>query len=117
MFNVAPATSQVPLAAVLPSTPEMVTCWPFERPWPALVMVMVAQAVGVEPRSGADLTGQLAAALGNEDRLVVLDNLEHLLAAAPDVGQVLAACPRLRVLATSRERLRLSAANGGDSKT
>ena len=76
---------------------------------PALVMVGLAQVVGVEPRGGANLTRQLAAALGNEERLVVLDNLEHLLAAAPDVGQVLAACPRLRVLATSRERLRLSA--------
>ena len=40
---------------------------------------------------------------------MVLDNCEHLLAAAPDVGTVLAACPMLRVLATSRERLRLSA--------
>jgi len=76
---------------------------------PALVMVELAQAVGTEPRGGADLAGQLAGALGNEERLVVLDNFEHLLAAAPDVGQVLAACPRLRVLATSRERLRLSA--------
>jgi non-specific serine/threonine protein kinase len=76
---------------------------------PALVMAELAQAVGIEPRRGTDLTGQLAAALGNEERLVVLDNCEHLLAAAPDVGQVLAACPRLRVLATSRERLRLSA--------
>ena len=76
---------------------------------PALVMAEVAQAMGVEPRGGTDLTGQLAAALGNEERLVVLDNCEHLLAAAPDVGTVLAACPRLRVLATSRERLRLSA--------
>ena len=76
---------------------------------PALVMVELAQAVGVEPRGGTDMTGQLAAALGHEERLVVLDNCEHLLAAAPDVGRVLAACPRLRVLATSRERLRLSA--------
>ena len=76
---------------------------------PALVMVELAQAVGVEPRRGTDLIGQLAAALGNEERLVVLDNCEHLLPAAPDVGRVLAACPRLRVLATSRERLRLSA--------
>ncbi len=76
---------------------------------PALVMVELAQAVGVEPRGGADLTGQLAAALDHEERLVVLDNCEHLLAAASDVGRVLAACPRLRVLATSRERLRLSA--------
>ena len=76
---------------------------------PALVLAQVAQALGVEPRGGIDLTGQLAAALGNEERLVVLDNCEHLLAAAPDVGTVLAACPRLRLLATSRERLRLSA--------
>jgi predicted ATPase/DNA-binding CsgD family transcriptional regulator len=76
---------------------------------PALVMAELAQAVGVEPRGGMDLTGQLVAALGDEERLVVLDNCEHVLSAAPDVGQVLAACPRLRVLATSRERLRLSA--------
>jgi non-specific serine/threonine protein kinase len=76
---------------------------------PALVMIELAQAVGVEPRGRTDLTGQLAAALDHEERLVVLDNCEHLLPAAPDVGRVLAACPRLRVLATSRERLRLSA--------
>ena len=76
---------------------------------PTLVMAELAQAVGVEPRGGTDLTGQLAAALGTAGRLVVLDTCEHLLAAAPDVGVVLAACPRLRVLATSRERLRLSA--------
>jgi non-specific serine/threonine protein kinase len=76
---------------------------------PELVMAELAQAMGVEPRGGTDLTGQLAAALGHQERLLVLDNCEHLLAAAPDVGRVLAACPRLRVLATSRERLRLSA--------
>jgi predicted ATPase/DNA-binding NarL/FixJ family response regulator len=76
---------------------------------PALVIVELAQAVDVEPRGGTDLTGQLAAVLSHEERLVVLDNCEHLLAAAPDVARVLAACPRLRVLATSRERLRLSA--------
>jgi predicted ATPase/DNA-binding NarL/FixJ family response regulator len=76
---------------------------------PALVLVELAHAVDVEPRGGADLTGQLAAVLSHEERLVVLDNCEHLLTAAPDVGRVLDACPRLRVLATSRERLRLSA--------
>ena len=76
---------------------------------PALVLAELAQALGVEPRGGTDLTGQLAAALGHEERLIVLDNCEHLLAAAPDFGTVLAACSRLRVLATSRERLRLSA--------
>ena len=76
---------------------------------PALVMAELSQAVGVEPRGGTDLIGQLAVAVGNEELLVVVDNCEHLLAAAPDVGRMLAAGPRLRVLATSRERLRLSA--------
>jgi predicted ATPase/DNA-binding CsgD family transcriptional regulator len=76
---------------------------------PAQVMTELAQAVGVEPRGNADLIGQLSAAIANEDRLLVLDNCEHLLAAAPDVGRVLASCRRLVVLATSRERLRLSA--------
>ena len=76
---------------------------------PTLVLVELAQAAGVESHGGTDLIGQVAAALGGDERLVVLDNCEHLLTVAPAVGQVLAACPRLRVLATSRERLRLSA--------
>ena len=40
---------------------------------PALVMAELSQAVGVELRGGGDLIGQLAAAVGNEERLVVLD--------------------------------------------
>ncbi len=50
---------------------------------------------------------------GDGDRLLVLDNCEHLLDVEPDLGgevvELLAASPRLRVLATSRERLRLAA--------
>jgi len=76
---------------------------------PAMVMVEMARALGIEPRSSPDLIGQLRSTVGDEDRLIVLDNCEHLLAAAPDLGQVLTSCPRLLVLATSRERLRLSA--------
>ena len=41
--------------------------------------------------------------------LLVLDNFEHLLAAASLVSDLLAACPALKVLATSREGLRLRA--------
>ena len=37
----------------------------------------------------------------------MLDNFEHLLSAAPLVSDLLAACPALKVLATSREALRL----------
>jgi predicted ATPase len=68
---------------------------------PALAMIELAQAVGVEPRRGTDLTGQVAAALGHEERLVVLDNCEHLLGAAPDVGRLLTACPSRRTWQTS----------------
>jgi predicted ATPase/class 3 adenylate cyclase len=39
--------------------------------------------------------------------LLVLDNFEHLLAAAPVVSRILAECPQVKVLASSRSRLRL----------
>ena len=65
---------------------------------PARVIAELAQSLDVEPRSSTDLIGQLALAISGEDRLVVLDNCEHLLAAAPDVGQVFASCPRLLAL-------------------
>src|SRR5579863_539578 len=54
---------------------------------PSLLIVELAQAVGIEPRGGTDLTGQLAAVLSHQERLVVMDNCEHLLAAAPDIGR------------------------------
>ncbi len=41
------------------------------------------------------------------EMLLVLDNFEHVLPAAPLVADLLRACPRLVILATSRERLRL----------
>src|SRR5439155_14624309 len=46
--------------------------------------------------------------VGAKRMLLVLDNLEHLLDAVSAVAELLRACPRLDVLATSRERLRLS---------
>jgi predicted ATPase len=75
---------------------------------PARVAVELAQALGVAPRAGIDLVDHLVSSLGQQDRVVVLDNCEHVLAAATDIGRVLAGCDRLLVLATSRERLRLS---------
>src|SRR4029077_17236215 len=41
--------------------------------------------------------------------LLVVDNFEHVLAAAPFIGRLLSACPALTVLATSREPLCLPA--------
>src|SRR6266566_2022155 len=48
-----------------------------------------------------------AEAIGNRHLLVLLDNFEHVIAAAPDVATLLVDCPHLEVLATSRERLSL----------
>lgn len=45
--------------------------------------------------------------LAGREMLLLLDNCEHVLAAAPLVAELLAAAPRLQVLATSREPLRL----------
>ncbi|MDX1530072.1 MAG: protein kinase, partial [Rhodothermales bacterium] len=74
---------------------------------PALVPSALAQALGVEA-SGPALPDALADALRGCELLLVLDNFEQVTAAAPAVGALLGACPRLRVLATSRVPLRLS---------
>ncbi|WP_448616249.1 ATP-binding protein [Modestobacter sp. URMC 112] len=70
-----------------------------------LVLPTVARALGARQ---PDLEA-LAAFLGRRRRLVVLDNLEHLLDAAPEVAELLARCPGLVVLATSRAALRVRA--------
>lgn len=73
---------------------------------PELVPKAVAQAMEVREHSERAVTDQLVAELVNLDVLVVLDNCEHLLeAVARMLRRLLRACPRLRVLATSRQRL------------
>jgi predicted ATPase/DNA-binding CsgD family transcriptional regulator len=75
---------------------------------PALVAPTVAQALGVREAGEAPLPERLAAALREERLLLVMDNVEQVVEAAPLVADLLAACPGLGVLATSRVRLRLS---------
>jgi predicted ATPase len=67
----------------------------------------VAAALGVVVQSAGDEVDQLARAIGTRRMLIVLDNLEHLVAAAPAIGRLLHACPGLVVVATSRRRLGL----------
>jgi predicted ATPase/DNA-binding CsgD family transcriptional regulator len=76
---------------------------------PALVAVRFAEAAGLV--AGAlDPLPAVIRVLRAEPVLVVADNCEHVLdAVAPAVDELLAGCARLRVLATSREALRLSA--------
>ena len=75
---------------------------------PALVPRAMAQALGVVEESGRALVDTLARALIGKRLLVVLDNCEHLVcAAAALVDALLGAVAGLRVLATSREPLRV----------
>lgn len=74
---------------------------------PDLVAAAIAGAVGVRERAGQALPAALRAALRDQDVLLVLDNFEHVVAAAPLVADLLAASPRLRILVTSRARLRV----------
>ena len=74
---------------------------------PAQVVAAIAGAAGVADSGGRPLPEALAAALGAQRLLLLLDNCEQVLAAAPDVGALLAACPNVTVLATSRAALHL----------
>ncbi|MGE5176161.1 MAG: protein kinase domain-containing protein [Hyphomicrobiales bacterium] len=73
---------------------------------PALVPQTVAQVLGVREEPGTPLARTLADAIGGKAMLLLLDNCEHLIAAAAALaGPLLAACPGLRILATSQEPL------------
>ena len=75
---------------------------------PALVGSTIASAVGLQPDPTADVLGAVSGYLSEREILLVLDNVEHVVEAAPDVGRLMDAAPRLRVLATSRVPLHLS---------
>ena len=75
---------------------------------PALVVEQVATMLGMQLRSERDPLEALASQIGRRSMLLVLDNCEHLVGAcATLVDGLLRACPAVRVLATSRERLRV----------
>ena len=70
------------------------------------VVPAVAAAVGVVEPPGGSLLDALLAVLSRADGLLLLDNCEHVLAEVEQlVSAVVAACPRLSVVATSRARL------------
>jgi predicted ATPase len=69
-----------------------------------LVLPAIAQAFGL-PASAQSPLEQLQAELQEKHLLLVLDNFEQVVAAAPSLLEVLGLCPRLKVLVTSREIL------------
>jgi predicted ATPase/DNA-binding CsgD family transcriptional regulator len=78
---------------------------------PAQVLPTVADALGIREAGGRvaqrPVTERLARALRERHLLVVLDNFEQVLAAAPDIGDLLARCPGVKALVTSRAALHL----------
>jgi predicted ATPase/DNA-binding SARP family transcriptional activator len=75
----------------------------------AHVASATAQALGVTPLEGETQKLAVERFVARKDGLLVVDNFEHLLPAAPVINDLLAAGPALTVLATSREPLRLQA--------
>jgi predicted ATPase/class 3 adenylate cyclase len=74
---------------------------------PGLVASTVAGALSVSESAGRALEEDLRDYLGDKELLLVLDNFEQVVEAAPLVGELLSGCPGLKVLATSRTPLRI----------
>ncbi|MEV6554247.1 LuxR C-terminal-related transcriptional regulator [Nocardia sp. NPDC051756] len=73
---------------------------------PAMVGAAVARALRLGEQQGRSLDESVSAALGERRVLLVLDNCEHLRdGVAPFIEHLLASCPNVTVLATSRARL------------
>ncbi len=66
---------------------------------PALVLETIAQTLGAKDA--------LASHIGERELLLLLDNLEQVIEAAPELSALLQACPNLSLLVTSRELLRI----------
>jgi transcriptional regulator with XRE-family HTH domain len=74
---------------------------------PTLVIPNIAQSLGVKETEGQSLDDALRARLRNKRILLVLDNFEHVLDAAPEVAGLVESCPGTTMLATSRAPLRV----------
>jgi predicted ATPase/DNA-binding XRE family transcriptional regulator len=76
---------------------------------PRLIAAAIADRIGIVQTDSDSLIGTLATFFNDHRSLLVLDNFEHLIEAAPIVGKLLAGAPLLTLLATSRAPLRLQA--------
>jgi predicted ATPase/class 3 adenylate cyclase len=75
---------------------------------PALVLSTIAHTLSVREQPGQSALEALEAHLQKKKTLLLLDNLEHLLEAAPELSQILERAEGLTLLVTSRELLRIS---------
>src|SRR5262245_56423887 len=75
---------------------------------PGLVPSTIAQSLGLTEAAGKSIVESLKEHLQNKSLLLVLDNFEQVVSAAPRVAELLAASRELKILVTSREALRVS---------
>jgi predicted ATPase/DNA-binding XRE family transcriptional regulator len=73
----------------------------------ALVLPTIAQTLGVIEMGDQPIEQRLKAYLRAKQMLLLLDNFEQVIDAAPQIGELLAAAPGLKVLATSRATLHI----------
>lgn len=75
---------------------------------PDLVLPTIARALELRDEGEAPVAERLRAILADRQALLLLDTFEQVVAAAPDVTALLASCPGLKVLVTSRITLRVT---------
>ena len=93
-------------ALVAPEFPDGVWYVPLEPISDAeLVVPAIAKVLGVKESTGQPLLQSLREFLRQRRLVLLLDNFEHVLEAAPAVAEILTACPGVKVLATSRAGL------------
>ena len=76
---------------------------------PAQFVPALADALDVKEAEGRTLGEGVAALIGDKKALLLLDNLEQVVAAASDVAGMIESCPALRIMTTSRTPLRIAA--------
>jgi predicted ATPase/class 3 adenylate cyclase len=74
----------------------------------SLVIPTIAQTLGVKETGGLSLEDALERFLKDQELLLVLDNLEHLLDAAVQIGELALKAPSLKTILSSRAPLRVS---------
>ncbi|WP_242344295.1 ATP-binding protein [Anaeromyxobacter terrae] len=79
---------------------------------PSQVVPAMCNALGLAEIPGVSRMETLVRYLHTRKLLLVLDNFEHVIAAAPELTALLAACPRVRMLVTSRELLKVAGERG-----
>src|SRR5207237_2516240 len=74
---------------------------------PGLVAAATAQVLGLRESEGRSLREVVREYLRDRQQLLLFDNFEQVIAAAAEIAELLASCPRLKALVTSRAPLRI----------